>query len=176
MTSRGDQQHPEPKVDAEQSSPTKVTLIGIGLGIMGLCGVLIGFEVLPVPGGRANLHGPLWLATLIGLIVLLAGAACAIQGLDRANANAQLAADAPFWMRAAQYFIGVALFGGFALLSTWVSLAGDARYFSSGIPFLGAANVPFARIMFGFGAVICWIVAIVYGVIGAGKLRATKKT
>src|SRR3954454_11306604 len=125
----------------EQASPAKMKSIGIGLGIAGLYGVLIGLGVVPVPGGRDNLHGPLWLATLIGIVVLLAGAACAIQGIGRANASAELPADAPRWMHAAQHLIGIALFAAFALLGTWVAFLGDARTFAGGIPFLGPYNV-----------------------------------
>ena len=44
------------------------------------------------------------------------------------------------------------------------------RYFSGGIPFLGAFNVSLARIMFGFGALICWLATIGYAVQGARKL------
>ena len=154
----------------EQASPATMKSIGIGLGIAGLYGVLIGLGVVPVPGGRDNLHGPLWLATLIGIVVLLAGAACAIQGIGRANASAELPADAPRWMRAAQQLIGIALFAAFALLGTWVAFLGDARYFAGGIPFLGAYNVPLARMLFGFGALICWLAAIGYAVQGARKL------
>ena len=154
----------------EQASPAEMKSIGIGLGVAGLCGVLIGFEVLPVPGGRANLHGPLWIATLIGLIGLLAGAALLIQGFGRANAHAELPADAPRWMRAAQYLIGAALFALFAAIGTWVAVGGDARQFSGGIPFLGAGNVSLARIGFGLGALVCWLAAIAYAVKGARKL------
>lgn len=154
----------------DQASPVEMTSIGIGLAIAGLCGVLIGFEVLPVPGGRDNLHGPLWLATLLGVIGLLAGAACFIQGFGRADASAELPADAPFWLRAAQYLIGVALFATFAVLGTWVTFAGDARHFSGGIPFLGGYNVSLARIMFGFGALICWLATLGCAVAGARKL------
>ena len=154
----------------ERASPAQMTSIGIGLGLAGLYGVLIGLEVLPVPGGRDNLHGPLWLATLIGCVVLLAGAACLIQGIGRANASAELPVDAPFWMRAAQYLIGVALFAAFAALGTWVAFLGDAHHFSGGVPFLGGFNVSFARIMFGFGALICWLATIAYAVAGARKL------
>ena len=146
----------------EQASPAQMKSIGVGLGIAGLYGVLIGLEVLPVPGGRDNLHGPLWLATLIGFIVLLAGAACFIQGIGRANASAELPADAPFWMRAAQYLVGVALFAAFAALGTWVAFAGDPRHFSGG--------VSLARFMFGFGALICWLATIGYAVQGGRKL------
>jgi hypothetical protein len=154
----------------EQASPAQLKSIGIGLGIAGLYGVLIGFEVVPVPGGRANLHGPLWIATLLGAIALLAGASCLIQGIGRANASAELPADAPFWLRAAQYLIGVTMFASFAVLGTWVTVGGDARYVSGGIPFLGAGNISLARIAFGFGALICWLATIGYAVQGARKL------
>ena len=107
---------------------------------------------------------------MIGFIALLASAACFIQGIGRANASAELPADAPFWMRAAQYLIGVALFAAFAVLGTWVTFGGDPRYFSGGIPFLGAGNISLARFMFGFGALICWLATIGYAVQGGRKL------
>ena len=152
------------------TSPVEMTWIGIGLGICGLLAVLIGFEFLPVPGGPANLHGPLWLVTLIGVIVLLAGVACVIQGVGRANAHAELPADAPLWMHAALYLAGVAMFFGFAVLGTWIAFFGDARSFSGGIPFLGPGNVSFIRIMFCFGTMVCWLAAVAYAVKGARKL------
>ena len=154
----------------QQASPAELKSIGVGLGIAGLCGILVGCEVLPVPGGSDNLHGPLWLATLTGLIVLLAGAACVLQGVGRANASAELPADAPFWMRAAQYLIGVALFANFAVLGTWIAFLGEDGHFSGGVQLLGAFNVSLARIMFGAGALICWLATIGYAVAGARKL------
>ena len=154
----------------DNTSPAQMTSIGIGLAIAGLYGVLIGLEVLPVPGGRDNLHGPLWLATLIGGLVLLAAASCLIQAFGRANAQAELPADAPLWLRGAQYLIGVVMFGAFAVLGTWVAYASDPRYMSGGVPFLGAWNVWLARVMFGFGAVICWLATLGFAVQGARKL------
>lgn len=56
------------------------------------------------------------------------------------------------------------------MLGSWVAFMGDARYLSGGIPFLGAGNVPLARIMVGFGALICWLAAIGYAVQVARKL------
>jgi hypothetical protein len=154
----------------DTTSPVEMTWIGIGLGICGVVAVLIGLGFVAVPGGRANLHGPLWLVALIGVIVLLAGVACVIQGIGRANASAELPADAPFWMHAALYLAGVAMFFGFAVLGTWIAFVGDARSFSGGIAFLGPGNVSLARILFCFGAVICWLAAIAYAVKGASKL------
>ena len=107
--------------------------------------------------------------------MLLAGAACVLQGVGRANASAELPADAPFWMRAAQYLIGVALFADFAVLGTWVAFLGEGRHFSGGVPFLGAFNVSLARIMFGVGALICWLATIGYAVAGARKLLADSR-
>jgi hypothetical protein len=156
----------------EQASPWTMRSIGIGMAIGGIALILIGLDVLPVPGGRDVLHAPLWIVLLIGIAVLLAGAAIVIQGVGRANAAGDLPADAPRWMRIAQYLIGVALFALFAMVGTWVALAGDARQFSGGVPLLGTVNVSLARIVFGLGALICWLAVIGYGIAGARKLMS----
>jgi hypothetical protein len=78
--------------------------------------------------------------------------------------------DAPLWVHAALYLAGVAMFFGFAVLGTWIAFVGDARSFAGGIPFLGPGNVSFARILFGFGTMICWLAAIAHAVKGARKL------
>lgn len=152
------------------ASRTELIWIGIGLGLTGLACVLIGFELIPVPGGRANLHGPLWLAILIGVILVLAGTSCLVQGAGRADTNARLPDGAPLWMRVTLELIGVALFAAFALLGTWIAVAGESRYFSGGIPLLGGGNISLARIMFGFGALVCWLAAIAYGVQSVRKI------
>ena len=144
----------------QQASPAELKSIATGLGIAGLAGVLIGLELLPVPGGRANLHGPLWIATLVGIIAMLAGAALALQAFGRANAHAELPADAPRWMRAAQDLIGVALFASFAVLGSWVAVGVDSQHFSGGVPSLGDRNVSLARSVFGAGALICWLATV----------------
>jgi hypothetical protein len=131
--------------------------------------VLVGFGLLPVPGGPRNLHGPLWIVLLIGLVFFLAGAAIFLQAIGRANESGNLPADAPFWMRVAQYLIGVTIFASFALIGSWVTLAGDPRYFSSNVPFLGGA-ASIARIMFGIGALICWLATVAVAVAAARKL------
>jgi len=145
--------------------------IGIGLAAAGLYCMLIGLEILPVPGGRANLHGPLWLALLIGFVLALAGAAAVIQATGRTTVSGDLPAEAPLWLRVVHYLVGVTMFACFATIATWVAIGGDPRYFSGGIPFLsGPLNVAVARIVFGFGALICWLGAIAYAVAGARKL------
>jgi hypothetical protein len=155
----------------EQATTREMRWIGIIAAAIGCYFSLVGLAVLPVPGGPGNLHAPLCIVLLIGLMFLLAGAAALMQSFGRADAAGELPADAPRWMRAAQYLFGVALFAAFAMLGSWVAIGGDARHFSGGIPFLGGAlNVSLARIVFGFGALICWLAAIGFAVSGARKL------
>jgi len=158
----------------DQATPLQMRLIGFGAIAAGLFGILVGVELLPVPGGRDNLHGPLWIALLIGLVVLLAGLAALLQSFGRAGSTGELAPDAPLWMRAAQYLLATAMFAGFAAIGTWVALLGDPRYFSGGVPFLGGLNISLARIGFGFGALICWAATIGYAVVGVRRLLRRK--
>lgn len=152
----------------EQASPGQMRFIGIAVLGAGVYFMLVGSGLLPVPGGRGNLHGPLWIALLIGLVFFLAGVAVLVQSAGR-SPTGDLPPDAPFWMRAVQYLIGVTMFAGFAILGSWVAFFGDPRYFSSNVPFLGSI-VWFVRAMFGFGALICWLGTIGFAVAGARKL------
>jgi hypothetical protein len=156
---------------SKPASAGEMTLIGIGAALFGIYFMLVGLGVLPVPGGAGNLHAPHWIAFCCGAVFGLAGLAVMLQAAGRANARAELPADAPRWMHAVQYLIGVALFALFALIGSWVAIGGDARYFSGGVPGLsGAANVSFARIAFGFGAIVMWLAIIGYAIQGARKL------
>jgi hypothetical protein len=162
----------------QQATPREARVIGIVAAAAGLYFILIGLAVLPVPGGRANLHGPLWIALLAGGMFFFAGVAVLLQAIGKANATGELPAGAPLWLRAAQYLLGVAMFAGFAIIGSWIALAGEAGQFSGGLPFLGALNISLARIAFGFGALICWAATIGYAVSGARKLfgRGSQQT
>jgi hypothetical protein len=146
--------------------------IGAGATAAGLYFMLVGLAVLPVPGGRSNLHGPLWIALLIGIAVCLAGVCAFIQGIGRAKAGDDLPADAPQWMRVAQYLIGVMLFAAFAMIGSWVAFgSGDRAFSGSFMWFDGATNAAIGRTAFGIGAVITWLATIAFAVAGARKLR-----
>ena len=146
--------------------------IGAGATAAGLYLMLVGLAVLPVPGGRSNLHGPLWIALLLGIAVFLAGVCALIQAIGRAKAGGDLPADAPQWMRVAQYLIGVALFAAFAMIGSWVAFGSGERAFSGSFMwFDGATNAAIGRTAFGIGAVITWLATIAFAVAGARKLR-----
>lgn len=154
----------------QQASHGGMRLIGIGLSVGGLALILVGLGVLPVPGGRDALNAPLFIVVLLGALVALAGAAVLVQGFGRANASGELPASAPHWMHVVHYLIGAGLFALFAMIGTWITVAGNAGDFSGGLPFLGTLNISLARIMFGLGALICWLAAIGYTIAGARKI------
>ncbi len=155
----------------QTATPQEARWIGGITAAAGLYFMLIGFGALPVPGGPRNLHAPLWVVVLAGLVFFLGGAAVLVQALGRANASGELPAGAPHWMRIVQYLIGVTIFASFALIGSWIAVGGEARQFSGGVPFFGGgANVSIARIMFGIGALICWFATIAFAVSGARKL------
>ncbi len=109
----------------QPATPRQMYFYGALAAATGLYFMLVGFGVLATPGGPRNLHAPLWVVQLVGLVFVLAGAAIVIQAMGHANGSGELPADAPQWMRAAQYFIGVVVFACFALIGSWVAIGGE---------------------------------------------------
>ena len=143
--------------------------IGAIFAAFGLYIMLVGAGVLPIPGGPSGLNGPLWIAFVAGLPFFLGGLAVLLQGFGKANANGELPADAPAWMRAAQQLIVVAIFAALATIGTWIALAGDPRGFSGSFG-SGAAGIGIGRVVFGIGALICWACTIGVAVSAVRKL------
>ena len=150
------------------ATPLDIRWIAALAAAAGVYFILVGFGLLPIPGGPRNLHAPLWIVLLVGVVFFLAGAAVFLQAIGGSNGSGELPSDAPQWVRIAQYLIGVAAFATFAIIGSWVAIGGDARQFSSNVPFLGGASI--ARIMFGIGAVVCWLATLGFAVSGARKL------
>jgi hypothetical protein len=154
---------------------TRRQLIGFGVLFTGtgLYIMLVGAGVVPVPGGPANLHAPLWVAFLAGLPFFCAGIAILLQALGGADANGKLPPDAPAWMHALQRLTVLVILAAFAVLATWVALAGDPDQFSGS--FIGFGfGVSIARIAFGFGALVCWVATIAMAVSVVRKLAGTR--
>jgi len=143
--------------------------IGALFAGVGLYFIMVGLSVLPIPGGPRNLHAPLWVVVCAGLPFFLGGLAVMLQGVGKANAAGELPADAPTWIRAAHSVMVIAIFACFAVIGTWVALAGESGQFSSGF---GAA---IGRGMFGLGAIICWAITIGMTLSRLRKLRGARK-
>ena len=159
------------------ATPQEARWIGAIAAAIGLYFMLVGAGALPVPGGSRNLHAPSWVVLLAGLVFFLGGAAVLLQVAGKANASGDLPSDAPFWLRVAQYLIGVTIFASFALVGSWVAIGGDARQFSGGVPFVNhSIGVTIARAMFGVGAIVCWLATIGFAISGASKLLGRGKS
>lgn len=152
---------------AEPAAPRQALFIGAVFAGIGLYLMAISAGLLPIPGGRASLHGPLWVGVLAGFVFFLGGAAAIMQGFGRANAQGELPATAPAWMRVAQRLVVIVVLGCCASLGTWVALFGEASQFSGSVGGL-PLGVIVARVGFGFGALIAWTatVAVAYASVG----------
>jgi hypothetical protein len=163
----------------EKRPASRKEMIGIGCiaAVAGTYFLLIGAGVLPVPGGPKNLHGPLWIVLGTGLAFFLGGAAVILQVLGRANEQGELPAQAPFWMRAGQYLIGLAIFASFAAIGSWIAFGPGERAFSGSFGlFEGNTGAAIGRTAFGIGAVIVWVATIAFAVSGARKLFGRNKS
>ena len=139
----------------QQRSPVSLALVSLGLVAAGVYFILVGLGLAPPPGTQ---HAPGWIVMLIGLVCVLAGLLLVPQALGLADDKAQLARDAPAWMRRAQDLAGTAIFGLFAVVGTWVALGGDDAGFTMETSFGREvpANPIVARMAFGIGALITW--------------------
>ena len=158
------------------ATPKQMLAIGLLFAAVGLYFALVGLGPLPVPGGDKAPHAPLWIVFCAGLAFSLGGAAAILQGAGGADANGELPADAPRWMRAAQSLFVLAIFSVFALLASWVAFGPGERHITATVPFFsGPANEWIGRGAFGIGAVIIWLATIALAVSGARKLFGRSK-
>lgn len=92
-----------------------------------------------LPAQTAN-NTPIWVLAMAGLVFFIAGIMIFLRN----------------YSRALDLFAAIVL-ASFTLIAAWISVHGSAEGFSGGIPFLpNDMNVSLARIMFGFGALLCF--------------------
>ncbi|MEM1055634.1 MAG: hypothetical protein AAGI52_08905 [Bacteroidota bacterium] len=105
---------------------------------MGLFVTAIGLGIVPVD--PANVHAPMWVLAVCGLVFVIGGVAVLAHGRPGIQSAA-----------------GLTIVLAFGLVGGWVALFGDAAQMSGGIPFLPRAlNVALGRGLFGIGAVLCF--------------------
>lgn len=150
--------------------------IGAGAAAVGVYFMLVGVGLLPIPGGKRNLHSPLWVVLCAGIPFFFGGLTVFLQGIGKIDHNGETASGAPAW-RIIQYLMGVTIFACFALVGTWIALAGESGQFSASLAGSRVAiSAIVARTAFGVGAVISWLCTIGYAVSGVRKLRAGSRT
>lgn len=137
--------------------------------------ILVGLRLIPV---RPTDGTPGWVAICAGLGFLFAGAVllsdAAAGGL---GPDGQLLDAAPPWVKRFQAVMGLAIAVTLASIASWVAFGSGERHFSLSVslPFMaarGAGSETMGRWVFGFGAVLIWIVIAGVLVSAAGKALA----
>jgi hypothetical protein len=160
----------------KSAAPKEMIVAGIVALAPGLYFVLVGAGVLPIPGGPGNLHGPLWIVLSAGLAFFVAGIAVLLQAFGGADDQGEFPAGSPMWLRLVQYLMGVAIFVSFAAIGSWIAFGPGERSFSGSFFFLSSdVNATIGRTAFGIGAIITWLGALTFAVLGARKLFGSRK-
>ena len=153
-----------PEQQQQQQAPAADAIgLGIALGATGVYFILVGFGVLPVPGGEDALHAPLAIVVCAGAAFLFGGIALAIRAKAGANdRDGELPAGAPPWTQLAYRITGIAVAGSLAAVGTWIAIGSGPRAFTVSGPMveMQTAGQTIGRTVFGLGAVIVWIYVI----------------
>jgi hypothetical protein len=149
-------------------------LIFGGLFILaGLPIVLVGLGILR-PDPR-SIHAPLWVIACAGFAFMAAGTSVALGAAGNSERDGSLAPDAPLLLRLAQYGLGLLVVAGLASIGTWIAFAPGERKFKSTISALGMSHSGgggewIGRLIFGLGAVLCWLMLVAFARQGWRKL------
>ncbi|MBI3702276.1 MAG: hypothetical protein HY244_00120 [Rhizobiales bacterium] len=160
---------------AEQTTPPPAwTLIALGL-LTAAAGVyfgLVGFDIAPSLG---RINGPLWIALFVGLVFFAGGIAVIVSGATGAYDRAgELPADAPVWVATVYWLASVAVAAGLAAIGSWVAFGGGTRHFSISGFFSGSLGEGIGRTVFGIGAIITWLIVLVFARAGAKRIFGKK--
>lgn len=145
--------------------PSAADGVGIGLALAATGGyfVLVGFGVLPPPGGDEAAKAPLAIVVAAGLAFVFAGLSLMVRAFAGArDQDSELPADAPRWTQFAYRALAIAMAGSLASIGTWIAIGSGPRAFTVSGPFLEmrTAGETIGRTVFGLGAVIVWIYVI----------------
>jgi hypothetical protein len=157
----------------QERTPTRreAMVVGALFAAIGFYFVLVSLGLLPPP---SEVHVPMWVMTMVALCFLLGGLAVLIPVAvtGEVRADGELPPDAPQWLRVLQYLFGLALFGLFAMIGSFVAFGSGVRSFDISLSFLtsnGWSEI-IGRIAFGIGALITWFCLIAFAVHGWRKL------
>ena len=129
----------------KQPSPKQQFYAGLLFFGTGFLIMLAAVDVIPID--EAGLNAPRWVLGLCGFVFALAGIMIYLGNKSKWN-----------------HLLAAVLVFAMGSIGGWVAFFGEGDNFSGGTTLLSVdSNISLARIMFGFGALICFLISL-YGV------------
>ncbi len=146
--------------------------IGIAMAGGGFYLALVGLGVTAPP---SKLHGPNWLGFAAGLVFLAAGLSVLVRAwLHVPDKQPNLPDNAPAIAVAVQWLATLTIIVALASIGTWIAFGPGPRQFSMSLPVWGSLAEMIGRAMFGFGAIITWLMAALMAYAGVMKMLGKK--
>jgi hypothetical protein len=149
----------------------ELLFVGLFAVAMGVMAMLFVTGLLPSKG---TAPAPTWIGALAGFIFVLAGGALMLRWFAGGDTHdGELPKDAPMWILAVYYLVGLMVIGALATIASWVAFGPGERGFTMSAPYLsrGPANEWLGRSLFGAGALLVWLFFFVAAASWGRKLR-----
>jgi hypothetical protein len=159
-------------VDQRSNRDWKLVAIGVAVAGFGVYFGLVGFEVAPPP---SRVNGPIWLALVLALIFVPTGLTLIVRALSGTDDDSSdLPDDAPVWMKCVYWLDAVIAAAGLATIASWVAFGPGTRHFAMSGPIFGPVGESIGRTVFGIGAIITWLIVLVFARAGVKKIFGRK--
>ena len=158
--------------DRKPASNGEVIAIGTIAAGAGLYFALVGLTLLPPP---SRINGPIWLSLLAGIAFFSAGISVIVSGLTGAyDGSGEIPAGTPLWAKIVYWLNSVLAAASLAAIGTWVAFGSGTRHFSMSGFISGPVGEGIGRTAFGLGAILTWLIVLVFAREGAKKIFGKK--
>ena len=162
----------EPNSSSARSFDWTLLALGVALAGGGFYLALVGLGLARSP---SHLNGPNWLGFAAGLVFFAAGLSMLVRAWLRVpDKQPNLPNDAPAIAVAIQWLAVLTIIVALASIGTWIAFSPGPRQFSMSFPVWGSLAEMIGRAMFGFGAIITWLMAALMAYAGVMKMLGKK--
>ncbi len=162
----------EPNSSTARSFDWTLWAIGIACAGGGFFLALVGLGLAHSP---SHINGPNWLGFAAGLVFFATGLAVLVRvWLHVPDKQPNLPDDAPAIAVAIQWLAVLTIIVALASIGSWIAFGPGPRQFSMSLPVWGSLAETIGRVMFGFGAIITWLMAALMAYAGVMKMLGKK--
>jgi hypothetical protein len=121
-------------------------------------------------------EGERWIGGIAGLVFVLGGIAVVLQtwAANGPSPEGDLPSGTPLWLRAVYYIIVLTVVASLATIATWVAFGPGERQFTGNLVMPQWLNETAGRALFGFGAILCWLILFAMAAASFNRLRGRK--